>query len=88
MLTDIALKTRLAHLVAESCEGTVSVEQAMSAEVTLRDLGVTSLAYLRLIDAVENEFGVYVDMEGDVAYLDTIAGLADYLTEQGIQVSA
>nr|AGZ93799.1 hypothetical protein [Streptomyces sp. XY152] len=62
----------------------MSEEAALSGNSTLTELGLTSLAYLRLIDALENEFGVYIDLEEDTSFLGSVAGLVRYLDEQGV----
>jgi len=45
---------------------------------------VGSLAYPRLIEAVERRFDVLLDLETDVSYLDTIESLAKWLRAQGV----
>ncbi|NUW41376.1 acyl carrier protein [Nonomuraea rhodomycinica] len=61
MLTDGELRERLAGLVAEATDGEVEAAEVLAGTARLADLGVTSLGFLRLIDAVETEFGVEVD---------------------------
>lgn len=78
------LLQRTAELVAAVSEGAVSKETALSGSSTLTELGLTSLAYLRLIDALENEFGVYIDLEEDTSFLGSVEGLVRYLDEQGV----
>ena len=78
------LRTALARLVAEASDGQVTAAEALGGAATLPALGVNSLAYLRLIDAVETEYGVSLDLDGDLSYLDTLDGLARHLTEQGV----
>jgi len=78
------LREDLARLVAEASEGQVSADEALAGDATLPALGVSSLVYLRLIDAVETEYGVSLDLDGDLSYLDTLDGLARHLAEQGV----
>ena len=78
------MRTTLARLVAEASEGQVSADEALAGDATLPALGVSSLVYLRLIDAVETEYGVSLDLDGDLSYLDTLDGLARHLAEQGV----
>jgi len=78
------LREDLARLVAEASEGQVSADEALAGDATLPALGVSSLVYLRLIDAVETEYGVSLDLDGDLSYLDTLDGLARQLAEQGV----
>ena len=78
------LREDLARLVAEASEGQVSADETLAGDATLPALGVSSLVYLRLIDAVETEYGVSLDLDGDLSYLDTLDGLARHLAEQGV----
>ncbi|MEH0424389.1 acyl carrier protein [Streptomyces sp. B21-083] len=78
------LLQRIAGLVAEASEGAVSQDAALAEGRTLTELGLTSLSYLRLIDALENEFGVYIDLEEDTAFLGSVDGLVQYLDGQGV----
>ncbi|WP_204055410.1 acyl carrier protein [Microbispora corallina] len=74
------MKERLAELVSESCDGQVSAAEVMAATVPLSYLGVTSLAQMRLIDALEREYGVEIDLGGDVSFLDSLDGLAAWVS--------
>jgi acyl carrier protein len=74
-------RQRLAELVATATDGAVSAGEALSAGVPLTSLGMTSLAQMRLIDAVESEFGVEIDLAGDgMILLDDFDKLSDYVT--------
>ncbi|GIH81079.1 acyl carrier protein [Planobispora longispora] len=73
------LRRRLAELVSGASDGGLDVEEIMAASGSLTALGVTSLAYLRLIDAVEEEFGVELD---GPAVLDTLDGLAAHIADR------
>ncbi|MBG0815918.1 acyl carrier protein [Planomonospora sp. ID82291] len=57
-----ATRRRLAEMVAEASDGEITAEEALAAEVPLTALGFTSLAQMRLIDAVESEFGIEFDL--------------------------
>ncbi|MEZ0072291.1 acyl carrier protein [Planotetraspora sp. GP83] len=74
------LKERLAELVSESCDGQISAAEVLEASVPLSYLGVTSLAQMRLIDAVEREYDVEIDLGGDVSFLDSVEGLAAWVS--------
>lgn len=75
MLTDGELRGRLAEMVVTATDGEVEAAEVLAGQARLADLGVTSLGYLRLIDAVEAEFGV----ELDLAATDSLDELVDYL---------
>ncbi|MEW9550541.1 acyl carrier protein [Nonomuraea sp. NPDC050783] len=72
------LERRLAELVAEASEGAVSAEAALAGEHSLSALGLTSLARIRLVDAIEDVFGVDVDLgAGPGADLSTAEHVGD-----------
>ncbi|MFI0423845.1 acyl carrier protein [Spongiactinospora sp. 9N601] len=74
-------KERLAELVATASDGEVSAAEALAAELPLSALGVTSLAQMRLIDAIEREFGVDVDFSDEsLAALEDLDLLAAHIT--------
>ncbi len=77
------VRRRVAQLVESSTDGQVSAAEAELSE-SLVLIGVDSLASLRLIDAVEREFGIALEVEMDVSFLDSVDGLADYLVEHGL----
>ncbi|MBE3015229.1 acyl carrier protein [Microbispora sp. NEAU-D428] len=73
-------KKRLAELVAESSDGAVTADEVLAATVPLSALGVTSITMLRLIDAIESEFGVEFDLSEDgMSLLDDLDRLAAHL---------
>ena len=75
------IKERLAELVAEASDGAVTAQEALAANVPLSALGVTSLAQLRLIDAIESEFGVEIGLTEDgLGLLDDLDALTGYLS--------
>jgi acyl carrier protein len=87
MLTMISLKDRLAALIAKASEGTVTADKVLSRQGELSKLGLTSLAQLRVVDAIEAEFGVAFDLEReDLSYLDSLDGMAAHLREQGVGI--
>ena len=75
------MKTRLAELVSESSDGSLTVAEILEATVPLAYLGVTSIAQMRLIDAIEREYGVEIDLSGDIAFLDGVDSLAAWLAD-------
>ncbi|GHJ47709.1 hypothetical protein Cs7R123_50510 [Catellatospora sp. TT07R-123] len=78
------LETELAELVAQAGEGAVTAAQALAEPTSLGLLGLTSLGFLRLIHAVERRYGVALDLDDDVSYLDTVGSLAAHLRERGV----
>ncbi|MFI6599986.1 acyl carrier protein [Nonomuraea sp. NPDC050536] len=71
------LRERLANMIAKATDGEVEPADVLAGQARLADLGVTSLAFLRLIDLVEAEFGV----ELDPAALGSLDELAAYLRQ-------
>ncbi|WP_066937567.1 acyl carrier protein [Microtetraspora fusca] len=74
------LRERLAELVSRASGGELAAADVLASDRSLPALGVTSLVYLRLIDAIEVEFGCDVDLDGP--FLDTLDGLADHLANR------
>ena len=73
------LRDHLIRLVVESSGGTVSRADLDAAGGSLTALGYGSLAYMRLIDAIENELGVYVDPDADPHALSTVDKLVEFV---------
>lgn len=82
-MTTALLKDRISEIIEEVSAGSVTKEQALDAQTDLTDKGFTSLSFLQLIDAVETELGVYIDLEGDTKFLQSVDGIADYVHSQG-----
>lgn len=77
-----ATTDRISTLVEEISLGAIPRDRAGDPTGTLTEKGLSSLSYLQLIDAVETEFGVYVDLEGDTTFLQSVEGIAGYIAEQ------
>jgi acyl carrier protein len=75
---------RVAAMVEDASEGTLNRDAALEEGRTLAEKGLSSLAYLRLIDAVETEFGVYIDLEGDTTFMSTVPGIVGYMAAEGV----
>jgi acyl carrier protein len=71
-LTDTGVRRRIAELVHDAAEGRVQVADALAAGASLSALGLDSLGFLRLIDAVEEEYGVEVDLDSPGPRMDTV----------------
>lgn len=73
------LRERVATLVAQASEGALTTDEVLGADCSLPVLGLTSLGYIRLIDAIEDEFAIDIESDGD---LDTLDGLVAYLSDR------
>jgi acyl carrier protein len=82
-VTGVPVRERLARLVEAASDGEVTRADALTGE-PLRALGLTSLGYLRLIDAIEAEYGVDVDLAADSSTMDTIDGVVAQLAARGV----
>ncbi|GAA1369718.1 phosphopantetheine-binding protein [Catellatospora chokoriensis] len=83
-MTATTLEADLAALVAQASEGGITATDALAEQESLGLLGLTSLGFLRLIHAVERGYGVVLDLDDDVSFMDTVASLAAHLRAQGI----
>lgn len=68
------VRLTLARLIAESTSGSIGSADALCG-TSLRALGLDSLAALRLIDAIDLEFGVEVEV-GGILGPDTLDDIA------------
>ena len=74
------VQARLAELISVACDGEVSAARiAQDAGLPLSALGIGSLARLRLIDAIEDEFGLLVEAGDILEALESLSTLADWL---------
>jgi acyl carrier protein len=55
------IRRMLADLIADASDAEVSAERAFAARHSLAALGLSSLALVRLIAAIEDTFGVHLD---------------------------
>ncbi|QMU71501.1 hypothetical protein [Streptacidiphilus sp. P02-A3a] len=77
--TDLA---RIRRLVVESAEGGLTEAVLAAAGGSLQAVNYSSLSYIRMIDAIENDFGVYLDPEADIASFATVDGIAGLVAAQ------
>lgn len=82
METQVDLHDHVANLIATASGGTLSREQALNPNGNLLEKGFSSLSFLQLIDAIENDFGVYIDLEADTTFLGSVEGIVTYLEAQ------
>ena len=67
---------RLAQLISEVSDGEITVEEVLAAGHSLSALGLTSLARIRLIDAIEHTFGVEMDLSDELATFEDVGTLS------------
>jgi acyl carrier protein len=72
------LRERVAALVSQASDGELTTAEILAADCSLTALGLTSLGYIRLIDAIENAFGFDIELDGS---LDTLDGLVGHLSQ-------
>ena len=73
-----ATAARLAALIHTVTDGDLDAERVRRSKEPLGALGLTSLATLRLVDAVEEEFDVVLDLER--MHLCDFEGLIEQVT--------
>jgi acyl carrier protein len=77
------VRQAIADMIAEASDGAVTAADALAGQHPLSALGLTSLARIRLIDAIEDTYAVDLDLESDLSsfeYVDVLAGhLASFL---------
>ena len=76
------LTQTIARLVTRASSGWISEEQAARSDTSLTEQGLSSLSYLKLIDSIEIELGVYIDLEGDIAFMTSVKGIVEYVSTQ------
>nr|WP_239081433.1 acyl carrier protein [Streptomyces sp. SID9727] len=57
-------------------DGQLAAADILTARSTLTELGVTSLAFLRLADTLEEEYGIELDLADPAFYQESIDSLA------------
>jgi acyl carrier protein len=85
-MTPDAARTWVTEAVVAACDGSLTADVVSAETESLTALGVTSLAYLRLIDMVESEFGVYIDLDASVP--NTVDELVARLGDEGVEFDA
>ncbi|MEU5549738.1 phosphopantetheine-binding protein [Micromonospora sp. NPDC047793] len=78
MTADPGLRARIAHMVSEATGGEVEPADLLAGGSMIA-LGVDSLGLLRLVDAIESEYGVEVELTGAGRRLDTLDDLVAML---------
>ncbi|GLZ29304.1 hypothetical protein Lesp02_14940 [Lentzea sp. NBRC 105346] len=75
------LRARIVRIVVESAEGDLSEQDLVAAGGSLPGVSYSSLSLIRMIDAVENQLGVYLDPDSDSARFETIDSLVELVSE-------
>lgn len=78
------LTQRVALLVEQASDGVVGQQSATEGGRTFTDLGLTSLAYLRLLDSIETELGVYVDLDDETVTVNSVESVVAYIQAQDV----
>lgn len=76
------LRQRVAGLVSEATGGQVAVADLLAGDSMIA-LGLDSLGLLRLVDAIELEYGVEVDLQAPGRGLDTLDDLVALVADAG-----
>lgn len=71
-----SLRTRIADLAVAAGDGDFTSQDLNATGGSLQALGFSSLSYMRLVDAIENELGVYIEPGADAELLTTVDGIA------------
>ncbi|WEV23851.1 phosphopantetheine-binding protein [Streptomyces sp. 71268] len=83
-----ALRTKILDLAIAAGDGSVTADELASANYSLREVGYSSLSYMRLIDSIENEVGVYLDPEAATEHYETIDSVTALVVASGIGADA
>lgn len=83
-----ALRSKILDLAIAAGDGSVSADELAAANYSLRDVGYSSLSYMRLIDSIENEVGVYLDPEAPIEHYETIDTVTALVVASGIGADA
>jgi acyl carrier protein len=71
-------------MVADASDGEVTADEVLAAEYPLPALGITSITQIRLIDAIEETFGIDIDLDAGVSFLHNLNAMADYLADRDV----
>lgn len=78
---DETLRAHLVRLIVDSSDGGLSAGELATVQGSLRAVGYSSLSFIRLIDGIENELGVYIDPDADIELFDTVDGILGLVAE-------
>lgn len=80
--SDERLRTQVKELVVLASGGAISLEELESANGSLEEVGVNSIAYINLMEALEQTMGVVIDPEEDPEYLASVDSIAAFVAAQ------
>ncbi|WBB81901.1 hypothetical protein O7606_11375 [Micromonospora sp. WMMD882] len=75
------LRSRVVRIIVASAEGDLSEQDLARADGSLPAVSYSSLSYIRMIDAIENEIGVYLDPEEESRRLETVDGIVALIAD-------
>lgn len=75
------IRSRIVRIVLSSAEGDLTERDLATANWSLPQVSYSSLAYIRMIDTVENELGVYLDPEEESDRFETIDSLVELVSQ-------
>jgi acyl carrier protein len=79
---DQDLRTQIKELVLLASGGAISMEELESADGSLELVGFNSIAYINLMEALEQTMGVIIDPEEDPEYLNSVDSIAAFVEAQ------
>ncbi|WP_214109318.1 acyl carrier protein [Acrocarpospora catenulata] len=77
------IRARLADMIVEASGRELRAEDVLAGDHPLSALGLTSLARISLIDAVEDAFDCQIDLGGPLASFEYLDVLATHLARLG-----
>ena len=80
-----AIRAWLAGATSQACDGRLTPEEVATAGVSFVAMGVSSLAIVRLVDAIDVEYDVTVDFTRHA--LDDLDGLTDFIATERLRRS-
>jgi acyl carrier protein len=72
-------RRQVAELIVAATSGAIGGVDEVAVDVALYDLGVDSLGWLRLIDAIEQTYDTEIDLGGIDLRVATVDSLVDHI---------
>ncbi|MER5647399.1 phosphopantetheine-binding protein [Streptosporangium sp. NPDC002524] len=80
-LSGDSLRVWLAGALSTACDGELSAQEILRSDSSFVAMGITSIATIRLVDAIEAELDIMIDFGGDTWFLQDLDALTTYLTD-------